>query len=163
MLMEFGIVCAGAWCAAFHVNSVSGSVGADGLHPGCHYGAEKVWRPTSWQRVHRNTPRNWNWGADICHCLVFGQRNRFALRFTGSPPRQVFVGKIPRDLYEDELVPLFESAGAIWDLRLMMDPLSGQNRGYAFITYCNKDDAQKAVKLVSGHQGCRRQLKVVLF
>lgn len=62
---------------------------------------------------------------------------------------QVFVGKIPRDLYEDELVPLFESAGAIWDLRLMMDPLSGQNRGYAFITYCNKDDAQKAVKLVS--------------
>lgn len=64
-------------------------------------------------------------------------------------PLQVFVGKIPRDLYEDELVPLFESAGAIWDLRLMMDPLSGQNRGYAFITYCNKDDAQKAVKLVS--------------
>lgn len=61
----------------------------------------------------------------------------------------MFVGKIPRDLYEDELVPLFESAGAIWDLRLMMDPLSGQNRGYAFITYCNKDDAQKAVKLVS--------------
>lgn len=65
----------------------------------------------------------------------------------------MFVGKIPRDLYEDELVPLFESAGAIWDLRLMMDPLSGQNRGYAFITYCNKDDAQKAVKLVSGHHG----------
>lgn len=61
----------------------------------------------------------------------------------------MFVGKIPRDLYEDELVPLFESAGAVWDLRLMMDPLSGQNRGYAFITYCNKDDAQKAVKLVS--------------
>lgn len=70
-----------------------------------------------------------------------------------SRPRQVFVGKIPRDLYEDELVPLFESAGAIWDLRLMMDPLSGQNRGYAFITYCNKDDAQKAVKLVSSFYG----------
>lgn len=66
----------------------------------------------------------------------------------------MFVGKIPRDLYEDELVPLFESAGAIWDLRLMMDPLSGQNRGYAFITYCNKDDAQKAVKLVSTFKSC---------
>lgn len=80
----------------------------------------------------------------------------------------MFVGKIPRDLYEDELVPLFESAGAIWDLRLMMDPLSGQNRGYAFITYCNKDDAQKAVKLVSvvtvsnekskQHKGCRFEM-----
>uniref|UniRef100_A0A7N6BFR9 RRM domain-containing protein n=2 Tax=Percomorphaceae TaxID=1489872 RepID=A0A7N6BFR9_ANATE len=65
---------------------------------------------------------------------------------------KVFVGKIPRDLYEDELVPLFESAGPIWDLRLMMDPLSGQNRGYAFITYCNKDDAQKAVKLCDNHE-----------
>uniref|UniRef100_A0A8C6NYK9 Heterogeneous nuclear ribonucleoprotein R n=1 Tax=Nothobranchius furzeri TaxID=105023 RepID=A0A8C6NYK9_NOTFU len=75
--------------------------------------------------------------------------------YTGSQPgigTEVFVGKIPRDLYEDELVPLFESAGAIWDLRLMMDPLSGQNRGYAFITYCNKDDAQKAVKLCDNHE-----------
>uniref|UniRef100_A0AAY4CMM9 RRM domain-containing protein n=1 Tax=Denticeps clupeoides TaxID=299321 RepID=A0AAY4CMM9_9TELE len=48
--------------------------------------------------------------------------------FSGTQPgigTEVFVGKIPRDLYEDELVPLFEKAGSIWDLRLMMDPLSG--------------------------------------
>lgn len=61
---------------------------------------------------------------------------------------QIFVGKIPRDLFEDELVPLFEKAGPIWDLRLMMDPLSGLNRGYAFVTFCTKEAAQKAVKLV---------------
>lgn len=73
----------------------------------------------------------------------------------------MFVGKIPRDLYEDELVPLFESAGAIWDLRLMMDPLSGQNRGYAFITYCNKDDAQKAVKLVSTTSQCYMKSQII--
>ncbi|XP_051925980.1 heterogeneous nuclear ribonucleoprotein R-like isoform X2 [Hippocampus zosterae] len=75
--------------------------------------------------------------------------------FNGIQPgigTEVFVGKIPRDLYEDELVPLFESAGLIWDLRLMMDPLSGQNRGYAFITFCNKDDAQKAVKLCDNYE-----------
>lgn len=61
---------------------------------------------------------------------------------------QIFVGKIPRDLFEDELVPLFEKAGPIWDLRLMMDPLSGLNRGYAFVTFCTKEAAQAAVKLV---------------
>ncbi len=61
---------------------------------------------------------------------------------------QIFVGKIPRDLFEDELVPLFEKAGPIWDLRLMMDPLSGLNRGYAFVTFCTKEAAQQAVKLV---------------
>ncbi|XP_054576840.1 heterogeneous nuclear ribonucleoprotein R isoform X3 [Eptesicus fuscus] len=71
--------------------------------------------------------------------------------YSGMQPgigTEVFVGKIPRDLYEDELVPLFEKAGPIWDLRLMMDPLSGQNRGYAFITFCGKEAAQEAVKLV---------------
>ncbi|XP_041928159.1 heterogeneous nuclear ribonucleoprotein R isoform X1 [Alosa sapidissima] len=75
--------------------------------------------------------------------------------YTGSQPAvgtEVFVGKIPRDLYEDELVPLFEKAGAIWDLRLMMDPLSGQNRGYAFITFCNKDAALEAVKLCDNYE-----------
>lgn len=63
------------------------------------------------------------------------------------PPRgcEIFVGKIPRDCYEDELVPAFEKIGKIYELRLMMD-FSGSNRGYAFVMYTNKLDAQKAVK-----------------
>uniref|UniRef100_A0AAY4DFC8 RRM domain-containing protein n=1 Tax=Denticeps clupeoides TaxID=299321 RepID=A0AAY4DFC8_9TELE len=65
---------------------------------------------------------------------------------------KIFVGKIPRDLFEDELVPLFEKAGPIWDLRLMMDPLSGLNRGYAFVTFCTKEAAQEAVKLCNNHE-----------
>lgn len=72
--------------------------------------------------------------------------------YSGQQPSvgtEIFVGKIPRDLFEDELVPLFEKAGPIWDLRLMMDPLTGLNRGYAFVTFCTKEAAQEAVKLVS--------------
>uniref|UniRef100_A0A673K1D7 Heterogeneous nuclear ribonucleoprotein Q-like n=1 Tax=Sinocyclocheilus rhinocerous TaxID=307959 RepID=A0A673K1D7_9TELE len=65
---------------------------------------------------------------------------------------EIFVGKIPRDLFEDELVPLFEKAGPIWDLRLMMDPLSGLNRGYAFITFCTKEAALQAVKLCNNNE-----------
>lgn len=52
-------------------------------------------------------------------------------------------------MYEDELIPLFEKCGKIWDLRLMMDPMTGQNRGYAFITFTNRDSAQQAVREVS--------------
>uniref|UniRef100_A0A8C2Z9E2 RRM domain-containing protein n=1 Tax=Cyclopterus lumpus TaxID=8103 RepID=A0A8C2Z9E2_CYCLU len=62
--------------------------------------------------------------------------------YSGAQPNvgtEIFIGKIPRDLFEDELVPLFEKAGPIWDLRLMMDPLSGLNRGYAFVTFCTKE------------------------
>ncbi|TRY56562.1 hypothetical protein DNTS_008395 [Danionella cerebrum] len=75
--------------------------------------------------------------------------------FSGPQPgsgTEVFVGKIPRDMFEDELVPLFSQAGSIWDLRLMMDPLSGLNRGYAFVTYCKKEEAQEAVQLCDGFE-----------
>lgn len=62
---------------------------------------------------------------------------------------QIYVGHIPTDVFEDTLVPLFEKSGKIWDLRLMMDPMSGASRGYAFVTYCNKEDAAAAAKTVS--------------
>lgn len=51
-------------------------------------------------------------------------------------------------MYEDELIPLFEKCGAIWDLRLMMDPMTGLNRGYAFVTFTNRDGAHEAVRQV---------------
>ena len=61
---------------------------------------------------------------------------------------QVFCGKIPRDIYESDLIPLFEKCGTIWDLRLMMDPMTGLNRGYAFVTFTSRDAAQEAVRQV---------------
>lgn len=75
--------------------------------------------------------------------------------YSGPQPSvgtEVFVGKIPRDLFEDELVPLFEKAGAIWDLRLMIEPLRGINRGFAFVTFCTKEAAQEAVKLFNNYE-----------
>jgi heterogeneous nuclear ribonucleoprotein R len=83
--------------------------------------------------------------------VTTGQR-----KYGGPPPNwdamppgngcEVFCGKIPKDMYEDELIPLFEKCGAIWDLRLMMDPMTGLNRGYAFVTFTNRDGAHEAVR-----------------
>lgn len=87
------------------------------------------------------------------HTLL-GQR-----KYGGPPPNwehappgngcEVFCGKIPKDMYEDELIPLFEKCGTIWDLRLMMDPMTGTNRGYAFITFTGREAAYNAVREVS--------------
>ncbi|EDO38763.1 predicted protein [Nematostella vectensis] len=72
----------------------------------------------------------------------------------GKPPgtgsekvcSQVFIGKVPRDCFEDELIPVFEECGHIYDFRLMIDPISGLTKGFAFCTFSNKDEAQNAVK-----------------
>nr|CAD7456548.1 unnamed protein product [Timema tahoe] len=55
-------------------------------------------------------------------------------------------------MYEDELIPLFEKCGTIWDLRLMMDPMTGLNRGYAFITFTTRSSAQSAVRELDNHE-----------
>lgn len=84
---------------------------------------------------------------------ILGQR-----KYGGPPPNwdagtpgngcEVFCGKIPKDMFEDELIPLFEQCGSIWDLRLMMDPMTGTNRGYAFVTFTGREAANNAVKEV---------------
>nr|XP_032800124.1 probable RNA-binding protein 46 [Petromyzon marinus] len=66
----------------------------------------------------------------------------------GPPPArgcEVFLGRVPRDLYEDELVPVLETVGKLYQLHLMMD-YSGENRGYAFATYATLAQATDAVK-----------------
>lgn len=45
----------------------------------------------------------------------------------------------------------------------MMDPLTGLNRGYAFVTFCTKEAAQEAVKLVSGYILCFRGNSFAIF
>lgn len=60
--------------------------------------------------------------------------------------REVFIGKLPRDLFEDELLPVLEKVGRICKIRLMMD-FSGTNRGFAFAEYATKKEAQLACKL----------------
>ncbi|XP_058058040.1 heterogeneous nuclear ribonucleoprotein R isoform X3 [Anopheles bellator] len=89
--------------------------------------------------------------------VTTGQR-----KYGGPPPNwegntpgngcEVFCGKIPKDMYEDELIPLFEKCGKIWDLRLMMDPMTGTNRGYAFVTFTSRDAASNAVRELNNYE-----------
>uniref|UniRef100_A0AAX7UYJ3 APOBEC1 complementation factor n=1 Tax=Astatotilapia calliptera TaxID=8154 RepID=A0AAX7UYJ3_ASTCA len=72
----------------------------------------------------------------------------------GPPPErgsEIFVGKLPRDLFEDELVPLCEKFGKIYEVRMMMD-FNGNNRGYAFVTFSNKQEARAAMKQLNNYE-----------
>lgn len=120
------------------------NLGQDWLQARCHNGSEEVWRTTT--KLGRSTASQWLWGGifsfDMIVCWCWANFKMVC------HPCQVFCGKIPRDVYEDELIPLFEKCGTIWDLRLMMDPLTNLNRGYAFVTFTTTEAAQEAVNQV---------------
>lgn len=63
---------------------------------------------------------------------------------------EVFITHIPRDTYEDVLIPLFSTVGPLWEFRLMMN-FSGQNRGFAYAKYGSQAIAVCAIQLLHGH------------
>ncbi|KAM5142341.1 APOBEC1 complementation factor isoform 2-T2 [Mantella aurantiaca] len=72
----------------------------------------------------------------------------------GPPPErgcEIFVGKLPRDLFEDELIPLCEKIGKIYEMRMMMD-FNGNNRGYAFVMFTKRQDARNAIKQLNNYE-----------
>ncbi|KAI3965140.1 hypothetical protein MKX01_023234 [Papaver californicum] len=64
------------------------------------------------------------------------------------PPHgsEVFIGGLPRDVTEDDLRSLCEPIGEVTEVRLMKDKDTGENKGYAFITYKTKEFGQDAIE-----------------
>ncbi|NXR44317.1 DND1 protein, partial [Hippolais icterina] len=64
----------------------------------------------------------------------------------GPPPAgtEVYIARLPQDVYENTLIPLFESVGKLYEFRLMMT-FSGFNRGFAYARYASLQDARRAI------------------
>ncbi|XP_077567920.1 uncharacterized protein LOC144192959 isoform X3 [Stigmatopora nigra] len=92
-----------------------------------------------------------------------GQR-KYGVPSPGPAPRfeecQVFVGNIPRDMYEIELVPLFKTAGTIYELWLTVE-FSGENRRNAYVTYTKKEEATLAVDMFDHYEVRQRRFLAV--
>ncbi|NWX49695.1 DND1 protein, partial [Steatornis caripensis] len=79
--------------------------------------------------------------------------------WVGDPPpagTEVFIGKLPQDMYENALIPLFQSVGKLYEFRLMMT-FSGLNRGFAYAKYSNRRGAKEAIAAFNNfevRQGC---------
>ncbi|KAG4075900.1 hypothetical protein HA402_003726 [Bradysia odoriphaga] len=85
------------------------------------------------------------------NCLI-GLRN----------PAEVFIRRIPYTMYEDNLIPLFETIGIVMQFRLMMN-YSGRNRGFGYIIYVNQNDGYRAITFLNNilvSSWCRLELSI---
>ena len=75
-------------------------------------------------------------------------------RYGGPPPewdgeapthREISISKVPDDYYEDKLVPLLSKFGKIYELRVMIDNITGHTRNFAFVKYCDAEENEAAM------------------
>lgn len=64
---------------------------------------------------------------------------------------ELFIGKLPKDCNEEIVFPILAECGRVHEFRVMMD-FDNINRGFAFVTYCNKNDASNAISKMNNYQ-----------
>lgn len=58
---------------------------------------------------------------------------------------EVFVGGLDKDATEDDLRKVFGEVGVVTEVRLMMNPQTKKNKGFAFLRFENVEQAKRAV------------------
>jgi len=59
---------------------------------------------------------------------------------------KLFVAGLPYDLYDDELVEIFEKFGKIASAKVAMDKETGKSKGFAFVEMPNDEEAREAIE-----------------
>jgi len=73
---------------------------------------------------------------------------------------KLFVGNLSYNVTENDLQDLFAQHGAVTEVNLMLDRMSGRSRGFAFVTMSSKEDADKATEALNGQPLDGRNLTV---
>ena len=59
---------------------------------------------------------------------------------------KLFVAGLPYDLYDDELVEIFEKFGQIASAKVALDKETGKSRGFAFVEMVNDEEGREAIE-----------------
>lgn len=65
---------------------------------------------------------------------------------------KLYVGNLAPHVSEADLRDLFSRAGAVTAVELMLDPASGQSRGYGFVTMATPELAAAALNLFHSYE-----------
>src|SRR2546430_12322014 len=73
---------------------------------------------------------------------------------------KLYVGNLSFETTENDLHDLFEQHGAVNEVHLMMDKMTGKSRGFAFITMNDDTQANAAMSALNGKELNGRALNV---
>ncbi|MDO8623584.1 MAG: RNA-binding protein [archaeon] len=73
---------------------------------------------------------------------------------------KVYVGNLPFTVGQEELKKLFSKFGEITEATVISDKFSGRSKGFGFVTFAKKEDAEKAVAEMNEKDVEGRALKV---
>ena len=73
---------------------------------------------------------------------------------------KLYVGNLSFETTENDLQDLFEQHGAVNEVHLMMDRMTGKSRGFAFVTMNDKAEAEAAISALNGKELNGRTLSV---
>ncbi|MEO6071272.1 MAG: RNA-binding protein [Chitinophagaceae bacterium] len=59
---------------------------------------------------------------------------------------KLFVAGLPYDLYDEELIEIFEKFGPITSAKVALDKETGKSRGFAFVDMQNEQDGRDAIE-----------------
>lgn len=82
------------------------------------------------------------------------------LRDLKEKEMKLFVGNLPFSSSEDDLRDVFEAHGEVTDVFIPKDRESGRPRGFAFVTFANSEDGQKAIEAADGEEIDGRNMRV---
>ncbi|CAH2354466.1 mRNA 3'-end-processing protein Rna15p [[Candida] railenensis] len=71
----------------------------------------------------------------------------------------VYIGSIPFDQTEEQVMEIAKSIGPVVDMKLLFDPMTGKSRGYAFVKYIDHETAASAVRNLNNLPIGNRNLK----
>jgi cold-inducible RNA-binding protein len=73
---------------------------------------------------------------------------------------KLYVGNLSFDTTENDLQDLFEQHGAVTEVALVNDRVTGRSRGFAFVTMSDATAATAAINALNGKQVQGRALTV---
>jgi translation initiation factor 3 subunit G len=66
--------------------------------------------------------------------------------------RKIRVSNLPREMTDDDLKALVRPFGSTEFVMIAKDRMTGESRGFAFVTYRMREDAEKALAGLAGHK-----------